>query len=837
MNHERVIAQATSLAALLVVLYSCSNREPPEPSVGTGPSAQAAVGTTSGSPGNTNSGAVGTDGPSNVASGNGGASSSNGAASSPVTGAGGTEVVISTGGTGPVDTSSCSDETYADAYTPGYQLSAEAEQQAQSTLDNMSATEKANQMRGTEHNGYRNFDDIFRTLDDNENGVKGFLFRDGPRGANLDAPYVDVTGQYSGASATAFPVSIARGAAFDLDLEYRIGVAIGDETLVSGNTMQLAPTVNVLRHPAWGRAQETYGEDPYQSGRLGAAFTVGVQEFIPTCVKHYLGNDVEGGRESFDARMDDQTLREIYGYPFEMIIRDAGVACVMAAYNEVNGTKSAVHTQLLTQILRDEWGFQGIVMTDWWAMPGNRTDSAADALDAVEAGLDMELPWSLNYLHLEQLLEQGDISESDLDVSAKRILEQKYRFNVASIDGQRGLKAPTTSFSGNAIGSNQSHVELAYEAALKGAVLLKNDGVLPIALGTNVAVLGLDISFEGSQQNGVPGGTVNFATGVITGDSGSSRVVHNSGDQVSIAQGLTMAGANVTTGTSADVAANADFVVVVVGRTPDDEGEEYTGAVEPSGNFLLDGGAANGPQNSLVQQAAALGKPMAVVMIGGTVIDLPWIDPDDTSVNAHVATVMAWYPGMVGGRAIGDLLMGVANFSGKLPMTWPRSWGDEPTFTDGAGVDVPYDHGYRHFDRNGITPLFPFGHGLSYSNFSYDELQLGCSDITRGGVLPVVVNVSNSGTAAGEEIIYVFTSFTGATRAAQNPAPVKELKGFYRVKLEPAEAKQVTIQLRMSDLKYWDSASSSWAVDTGTLNIQVGPNAANLPLTASVPVL
>jgi len=170
-------------------------------------------------------------------------------------------------------------------------------------------------------------------------------------------------------------------------------------------------------------------------------------------------------------------------------------------------------------------------------------------------------------------------------------------------------------------------------------------------------------------------------------------------------------------------------------------------------------------------------------------------------------------------------------------MTWPRSWSDEPTFTDGAGVDVSYDHGYRHFDRNGITPLFPFGHGLSYSTFSYDALQLGCSDITRGGVLPVAVNVSNSGTQPGEEILYVFTSFTGASRAAQNPAPIKELKGFYRVKLEPGEAKQVTIQLRMSDLKYWDSASNSWAVDTGTLNIQVGPNAANLPLTASVPVL
>src|SRR5690606_30555136 len=196
---------------------------------------------------------------------------------------------------------------------------------AKLTAMNGSPTDKARQMRGTEHGAYNNWDDIFRSPDDTTNGIKGFLYRDGPRGVNLDAPVVDTGGSYSGASSTAFPVSMARGAAFDLDLEYRIGVAIGDETLASGNTMQLAPTVHVLRHPAWGRAQETYGEDPYHVGRLGAAFTVGVQEFIPTCVKHYLGNNVEGGRESFDARMDDQTMREIYGYAYEKIIREAGV--------------------------------------------------------------------------------------------------------------------------------------------------------------------------------------------------------------------------------------------------------------------------------------------------------------------------------------------------------------------------------------------------------------------------------------------------------------------------------------------------------------------------------
>jgi hypothetical protein len=254
---------------------------------------------------------------------------------------------------------SCGASQYSDPWSPGYRDDPTAAMQAKVAVSSMTLAEKADQMRGTPK-GNGQYTDIFRTLDNAAKGIKGFLFRDGPRGVNLAADLPSGKTGYS----TAFPVAIARGAAFDMDLEYRVGAAIGDETLASGNTMILAPTVNILRHPAWGRAQETYGEDSFLLGRLGTAFVAGAQQYIPACVKHYAANNIENGRSSANAMMDEQTLREIYARHFAMIIRDGGVACVMAAYNEVNGQHSTQSKHLLTDILRADFGFKGFTLSD-----------------------------------------------------------------------------------------------------------------------------------------------------------------------------------------------------------------------------------------------------------------------------------------------------------------------------------------------------------------------------------------------------------------------------------------------------------------------------------------
>ena len=216
---------------------------------------------------------------------------------------------------------------------------------------------------------------------------------------------------------TAFPVAIARGAAFDVDLENKVGQAIGDEMLASGNTMMLAPTVNILRHPAWGRSQETYGEDSFLLGRLGSAFVMGLQNYVAACVKHYAANNIEDGRGTANAVIDAQTLREKYGRHYEMIVAEGGAASVMAAYNQVNNTHSTQNSVLLTDMLRTEFGFQGFVLTDWWAMNGSSAPgccnpgSAADSLvkSSVNAGLDMELPWRYNFLELPNLVTSGGL--------------------------------------------------------------------------------------------------------------------------------------------------------------------------------------------------------------------------------------------------------------------------------------------------------------------------------------------------------------------------------------------------------------------------------------------
>ncbi len=216
---------------------------------------------------------------------------------------------------------------------------------------------------------------------------------------------------------------------------------------------------------------------------------------------------------------------------------------------------------------------------------------------------------------------------------------------------------------------------------------------------------------------------------------------------------------------------------------------------------------------------------MVVVLEGGSVIDMPWL-------NDVPAVVMAWYPGMDGGRALAELLFGDANFSGKLPITWPKSWNDEPQLSGGSTTVMDYDLGYRRFDRKGIAPLFPFGFGLSYTKFSYSNLQVGCTDVTHGGVVDVYVDLTNSGTVKGDEITFVFVSFPGTTARRS----VKELKAFRRTTLEPGQSKQIKIPLRVSDLKYWDSTANKWSIENGSVQIMVGGSAADLPLKDTVVV-
>jgi beta-glucosidase len=751
-------------------------------------------------------------------------------------------------------------------YAMGYTADPAIRQAAQTLAGNLTDAEKQQQMTGLPQSPPGNYN-VFEQETNTSRGIRGFRFRDGPRGVNLAANF-DNKHDYS----TSFPVAMARGAAFDDDLEYYVGRAIGDETLASGNTMMLAPTINILRHPAWGRAQETYGEDPFLLGRLASAFTIGLQKYIAACPKHYAANNIENGRSSVNAMMDEQTLREIYARHFEMVIEEGGAAAVMASYNLVNGKHATQNGHLLNDLLRGDFGFQGFVLSDWWAMPNGSNLSTmssvlqATAVEAVHAGLDMELPWRYNYSTLTTAISEDALTSADLTTSTARILEQKMRFHVDTVSSEPGCRTPFTVWDTNlgeitkndvtdpAIG--MSHLELAETAARESMVLLKNqNNTLPIDRATvhNIAVIGANVVYtlqsSKDQNNCSNACPIDFSSNVRTGDLGSSRVFHDPAKALGPFDGIKEAagsGITVTKSNSASAAASADFVVVVAGLTPEDEGEEYTGAGDRTNrapgapvetvNLGLDPKRNQGMQDSLISAVAAMGKPMVVVLEGGSVIRMPWL--------ANVpAVVMAWYPGQQGGRALGKLLFGDANNWGKLPLSWPASEADLPDFSSFGGTTVmDYSIGYRWYDQNPNRQLLRtsatarpmgFGYGLSYSTFQYSNLQVPCSDASQTGVVNVTVDVTNMSERAGDEIVYLFVSY-GHTQSPRRP--LKELKAYKRVHLEgrkasdpdamDGHAKRITLPLRVKDLKYWDMAMNKWLIETGDVRVIVAPSAA-----------
>jgi beta-glucosidase len=800
-------------------------------------------------PGNTGSGATGSTG--------GGATGD----------AGGSAPMVVEEVPQPAVVSSCGDSTEELPFTPavgldisqatGYAQDPTIATKAAALLQGAGPAELADQMRGTPPTslGQPQFNDIYRTLDEPTTGIKGFHFRNGTRGVNLEDPiYLGAFGAVAlnvgPGYATAFPVVAARAAAWDLALEEQIGEDMGDEVLASMNTAILAPGVDLVRHPAWGRAQESYGEDSFAVGRMATAYVDGAQQYVMGCATHLAAYNIEDGRFNQISVLDDQTLHEIYGRPFEMVVQDGGVACVMVSYNSVQVSdldnvsyKDTNNPILMTDMLRGTFGFKGFVMTDEWAMPGFETTTlapaqyAANALGAVDAGLDLEMPWALNFASVETVA-----SPSQLSASATRIVEQKLRFDVAQTDqAMPGLRSPVTSLGPNGIANNAGHIADSERQAEESMVLLKNQqNTLPIDRSRvkTIAVIGASVpwNLSGTGQSG----TVAFATDARLGDLGSSRLVSDPATTVGPAAGIQAAAGPITvvSGTDASLADNADFVVVVAGLTYEDEGEEYTGAGDRAdstgaADLGLDPKSQSGAQDALIAAVAAKNKPMVVVLEGGSAIDMPWLD-------SVPAVVMAWYPGQAGGTALGRLLFGDANFSGKLPITWPKSEADEPPFNqggaNGGSTLMGYYVGYRYFDANDISPLFAYGSGLSYTTFKYESLVVPCATVTKDGVVDVWVAVTNTGSVPGNEVSFLFVSYP-ATTARRS---VKELKGFHRtpVPLQPGETTTFTIPVRVQDLKYWNTSSNphAWTVESGPVQIMVGPSSDNLPLQAMMEV-
>ena len=729
-----------------------------------------------------------------------------------------------------------------------------------SLLSQMGPSEKASQMMGVPV-GNMDYWDVQRSPDVTVSGVgtiRGYYYRDAGRGVNLDA------GQHNRPDdgknfSTVFPAASIRAASWDMDLEKRVGAASGDETAASMNNMLVAPCMNIIRHPYWGRTQETYGEDTYHTGRMATAYTVGLQEYVTGCAKHFAANNIEKNRSMQNAIMNEQTLREIYGRHFEMVIQDGGVGCILASYNQINGVKNTQNKHLLRDILKAPvsqggMGFQGLVLSDWWAMPGDQNvpDAAyalSDTKEAVLAGLDVEVPWTLHYS--TSTLQQAD--QALVQDAARRVLTQKFRFKTARDTDGYSVKPPVSTLTGSSITTNLDHEALAEEAALKSAVLLVNGPptapVLPLTeAAKNIAVVGPVRNFSlisSTVPKSCPNGgrencEFHFATDPPLGDRGSGGVNGDPARAVGPFAGIqTIAGAGrtVTSGDSAAAAANADAIVVVVGYTPADEGEEYP---IPEGG---DRSSLNLPQgqSEFVASVLALNKPTVIIIESGSIVNLPWL----AHANKNQATVWAGYGGLRAGLALGKLIFaaGGANFAGKVPLAWPTQTElDLAKFKETeTETTMGYFFGYREYDRRKaagepVNLVFPFGHGLSYSHFEYSNLTVPCQAeaATKDAIVDITIDIENTSPVDGDEVAMLFVKPPPKPPTITGERPVKELKSFTRVRVQAGQKVTAHLPLRIRDLRRWEgNQTGKWVIDSGGYTILVGKNADDAEASAT----
>ena len=610
-------------------------------------------------------------------------------------------------------------------------------------------------------------------------GIPGLRFSDGPRGVVMG-------------SSTAFPVSMARGATWDLELEERVGQAIGAEVAAQGGNFFAGVCINLLRHPAWGRAQETYGDDPVLLGEFGAALTRGVRRYVMACAKHFALNSIENARFKVDVTADDATLHEVYLPHFRRVVEE-GVDGIMSSYNSVNGEWAGQNRVLLTDILRDRWGFDGVTVSDF-------AFGLRDAAKSLEAGLDVEEPSRQQRAqHLPGDLESGRASWEWVERSGVRALATQLRFAASDHEPAPSLD----------VVASVQHRALSREVAARSMVLLRNEPVegtpmLPLVAGTlrRLAVIG--------RLADVPN----------TGDLGSSNV--RAPEVISALAGLTAALPHTEIvafdqddpSAAARVAATCDAAIVVAGYTAADEGE-FVDAIDPEllalapphpdGTSGLSVAGSEGvgfggdrarltlrPIDEEIILAVAAANPRTVVTVisAGAVITERWR-------RSVPAILIAWYSGMEGGRALADVLLGEVDASGRLPYAVPTSEEHLPYF-DREATAITYDrlHGQRLLDKLGVEAAYPLGFGLSYTSFAVDGL---AAERTGPETATAHVRVTNTGSRDGRHVVQVYGTHPGDSE--------RSLLGFAPVALASGTSTEVDVALSLRPLHRWDAGS------------------------------
>ena len=626
-------------------------------------------------------------------------------------------------------------------------------------------------------------------------GIPTVMLSDGPHGLRKqsdDAEYTDINNSIE---AICFPSGVTTACSFDRDLLYRLGDILGEECQSENVAVLLGPAINIKRSPLGGRNFEYFSEDPYLTGELALMYIKGVQSHqVGTSLKHFACNNQESRRMTASSEVDERTLREIYLAGFEKAVKEAKPWTVMAAYNRVNGVFASESPYLLTDILRKEWGFTGYVVSDWGAVN--------DRIAGLKAGLDLEMPGSrgTNDKKIKRAIENHTLDEEILDQSVERILTKIFEY----VDNKKEV-----------VFNKESHHQVARQLANESAVLLKNDGALPLSsTDCKIAFIG-----DFAKHPRIQGG-------------GSSHIkafkVSSALDAVSVVCPVQFAQGFVThidetepdlLNEAIELVKSSDVAVIFAGLPDAFESEAYDREHMKLPNC----------QNELIEKVCAVQPNTVVVLHNGSPVEMPWVN----KVNA----ILEMY---LGGEAVGeaaiDLLFGRVNPSGKLAETFPIRLEDNPSYLSYQVVNdkIYYDEklfvGYRYYDTKEIPVLFPFGHGCSYTTFEYSHLVVNETSIRDDESLTLSFEVTNTGDVFGKEVVQLYVQ--DLTHSVIRP--IKELKNFEKISLEPNETKIVTFTLSKRDFAYYETRISDWYVSTGNYRLLVGASSTDIRLQKTI---
>ena len=626
--------------------------------------------------------------------------------------------------------------------------------------------------------------------------VPAVMVSDGPHGLRKQDEKADHLGVNDSIKAVCMPAACATAASFDRELIGQMGEAIGSSCQHERLGVVLGPAVNIKRSPLCGRNFEYFSEDPYLAGEMSAAYINGVQsKNVGTSIKHFAANNQEHRRMSSSSDADERTLREIYFPAFEISVRKAQPWTVMCSYNRINGVYASENPWLLTDVLRKEWGFEGYVMSDWGAV----SDRAA----GVAAGLDLEMPGSggINDKKIVAAVKAGKLDEKIVDQACERILNINYRY----LENAK----PETPW------DQEADHQLSAKIAEQCIVLLKNDGVLPLNKADEAAFIG-EFAAKPRFQGGGSSHINSFKT--------TSAVQAAEGLPVTYVQGYSVEKDEATDEMIAEAvkAAKAAKVAVVFAGLPDSyesEGYDRSHMAMPA------------CQNRVIEAVAEANPNTVVVLHNGSPVEMPWLGKVKGVLEAYL-----------GGQAVGiatvRLLYGDANPCGHLAETFPVKLADNPSYLyyGGEGNTTEYREGvfvgYRYYDKKEMEVLFPFGHGLSYTQFKYSNLRLSVEKITDRDTLTATVTVTNTGGRTGKTAVQLYAGPKGGSVIR----PVRELKGFEKVELQPGESRDVAFTLDKRSFAYWNTQIHDWHVETGEYTIEIGQSSREIDVSGTVTV-